>query len=65
MAVIIVVVIVLLTVTAFFYVRQPQFGDAPSGKRLELIRKSPSYKDGKFQTLVPPLCLRKATATQK
>lgn len=53
MAVIIVVVIALLTVTAFFYVRQPQFGDAPSGKRLERIRQSPNYKDGKFQNLSP------------
>lgn len=35
-----------------FYVRQPQFGGLPEGARLELIKKSPNYKDGKFRNRV-------------
>lgn len=31
--------------------RHPQFGRAPSGKRLERIKRSPNYKDGKFQNI--------------
>jgi L-ascorbate metabolism protein UlaG (beta-lactamase superfamily) len=30
---------------------QPKFGKAPSGARLERIKKSPNYKDGAFQNL--------------
>lgn len=37
----------------FIFIHQPQFGDAPTGKRLERIRKSPHYRDGKFQNLSP------------
>lgn len=29
--------------------QHPKFGKAPSGERLERIRKSPNYKNGKFQ----------------
>ena len=39
----------LLVIATFFYMRQPKFGQAPSGERLELIKKSPNYRDGKFQ----------------
>lgn len=53
MTMFIIAVIVLITVTAFFYVQQPQFGDAPSGKRLERILQSRNYKDGKFVNLSP------------
>ncbi|WP_211229817.1 MBL fold metallo-hydrolase [Olivibacter sitiensis] len=31
--------------------RQEKFGQAPSGKRLELIRQSPNYRDGNFQNV--------------
>ncbi len=41
-----------LAIVAFFYMKQPQFGALPEGKRLELIEKSPHYKDGKFRNLV-------------
>lgn len=44
--------IVLLIIAAYFYMRQPQFGKAPSGKRLALIEKSPHYKKGRFRNLV-------------
>ena len=42
-------IISLLVTVTFFYMRQPQFGKAPRGKRLEQLQKSPNYKDGKFQ----------------
>lgn len=45
--------IVLITIAAFVYMQQPQFGKAPSGERLERIRQSPNYRDGKFQNLSP------------
>lgn len=31
--------------------RQPQFGKAPAGKRMERLRQSPNYKDGKFRNI--------------
>src|SRR5690554_374499 len=34
-----------------FYLQRPKFGKAPSGKRLELIKKSDNYKEGSFQNL--------------
>jgi L-ascorbate metabolism protein UlaG (beta-lactamase superfamily) len=39
----------ILFVFGLYFLNQPQFGKAPSGKRLERIKKSPQYKDGKFQ----------------
>lgn len=44
--------IVLLAIATVIYMRQPQFGKAPSGERLALIEKSPHYKDGRFRNLV-------------
>jgi L-ascorbate metabolism protein UlaG (beta-lactamase superfamily) len=38
-------------VLLFFWLSQPKFGKLPSGKRLEVIKKSPNYRDGKFQNL--------------
>lgn len=32
----------------FFYLKQEQFGALPSGKRLELVEKSPNFKNGSF-----------------
>lgn len=39
------------------YLQNPNFGKSPSGNRLERIKQSPNYKDGKFQnlTLTPDL----------
>src|SRR5258708_10565995 len=31
----------------------PQFGKAPTGERQQRIEKSPNYRDGSFQNLVP------------
>ena len=35
----------------WFYMKKPQFGALPEGERLELIKKSPHYKEGKFRNL--------------
>ncbi|MBW8687916.1 MBL fold metallo-hydrolase [Chitinophaga sp. B61] len=41
----------LLTIIVLLYMRHPLFGEKPSGKRLELIKQSPHYKDGQFQNI--------------
>lgn len=43
--------LLLLAVSTFLYMRQEKFGKAPSGERLERIKKSPHYQDGKFQNV--------------
>jgi len=35
----------------YIFIQQPKFGKAPSGERLERIKKSANYKEGKFQNL--------------
>lgn len=42
---------VLLSITIFIFMQQAQFGKQPSGSRLELIKKSPNFRDGSFQNL--------------
>jgi L-ascorbate metabolism protein UlaG (beta-lactamase superfamily) len=42
-------VLLLCVIAIFFYMRQAKFGKAPGTARLELMKKSPNYKDGKFQ----------------
>lgn len=44
-------VILILTIVIFFYIRLEKFGKAPGGERMEIIKKSPSFKDGKFRNL--------------
>lgn len=44
--------IAILAIATYFYMKQPQFGALPEGARLELIKKSPNYKNGKFRNLV-------------
>ncbi|HRN56491.1 MAG TPA: hypothetical protein PLL71_08565 [Agriterribacter sp.] len=39
------------TATVFLYIRQAKFGKAPAGERLERMKKSPHYQNGKFQNL--------------
>lgn len=41
--------LLLLALGIFLFLRQPLFGKAPSGVRLERMKQSPNYKDGKFQ----------------
>lgn len=40
-----------LTAGTFLFLRHPRFGKAPSGQRLEKMRKSPYYREGKFDNL--------------
>lgn len=44
-------VVILSIASTFIFLRQPIFGKAPNGKRLEQIQKSPNYRDGKFQNI--------------
>ncbi|EOR95916.1 Outer membrane protein romA [Arcticibacter svalbardensis MN12-7] len=41
----------LIAFAILIFMRQPQFGKSPSGKRLELMKQSPNYKDGAFQNI--------------
>src|SRR5690606_19980337 len=43
------IVIAVLAIAIFLFMQQASFGKAPSGARLERIKKSPQYKDGAFQ----------------
>ena len=42
-------VIIILVFSGFQFLQQDLFGARPGGKRLELIKKSKNYRDGKFQ----------------
>lgn len=45
------ILIGILAVTTMLYMRQDLFGKSPEGARLERIKKSPNFKNGKFQNL--------------
>lgn len=47
----IVIVILVLYFGVTLFMQQPQFGKAPAGSRLERIKNSPNYRNGKFQNL--------------
>jgi len=53
----IVSVILLLVVATTIFINQPSFGRAPRGERLERIKKSPNYKNGKFQNIIPTVAM--------
>lgn len=44
-------VALLLAIATIIYMHHPKFGKAPSSTRLELIKRSPNFKDGKFQNI--------------
>ncbi|HET6226328.1 MAG TPA: MBL fold metallo-hydrolase [Bacteroidia bacterium] len=46
-----IVIILSLIAVVYLYTLLPKFGRKPSGKRLEVIQKSPNYKKGKFQNI--------------
>lgn len=50
-------IILLLVIATFAYMQHPKFGKAPNGKRLEILKNSPNFKNGEFQNLqfTPPL----------
>ena len=47
----ILVVISGLFICVFIFMNTKQFGRIPKGERLELIKKSPNYRHGKFQNI--------------
>lgn len=52
-AMIVIGIILLLAIGGGVFLNQPSFGKLPSGERLERIRRSPNFRDGEFQNLVP------------
>lgn len=46
-------IILILFISGCIFMNQAKFGKHPSGKRLELVKKSPNWKDGEFQNLSP------------
>ncbi|MEJ6981819.1 MBL fold metallo-hydrolase [Pedobacter sp. P351] len=48
-----ILILLLLVVFTYIFLHQPQFGKISSGKRLERIRNSPNYRNGKFQNINP------------
>lgn len=49
---VIVPILVLLTFVLMYLIFSPRVGSDPKGERLERIRSSPNYRDGKFQNVV-------------
>lgn len=45
------IIISVLLLATLLYMQQDKFGKAPDGARLERIKRSPHYKNGKFQNL--------------
>lgn len=43
--------IIIFTIIGLVFINQKKFGKLPKGERLALIKKSPNYKNGKFQNL--------------
>lgn len=43
--------IIVVTLSVLYFLNQPQFGKAPSGERLEKLKKSPHYKNGTFENI--------------
>ena len=46
-------ILALLSLAVALFVQQPKFGKTPAGERLARIKKSPHYRNGKFQNLSP------------
>ena len=44
-------VIALIAISVVIFINQPKFGKIPHGKRMERVKNSPNYRDGKFQNL--------------
>lgn len=45
------IIIAVLGTTTLLYMQQDKFGKSPSGERLEKMKQSPNFKNGKFQNL--------------
>ncbi|MCD8264015.1 MAG: hypothetical protein LUD02_07520 [Tannerellaceae bacterium] len=42
-------VLAVLIIGVVTFINQPRFGSTPKGERLERVKNSPNYQDGKFQ----------------
>ncbi len=51
MFIVIVAIVVLIVLAVVVFLEQPQFGRVPSGDRLERIKRSPNFRNGKFQNI--------------
>lgn len=49
--IIMILLVATLSITAIGYMRQDKFGQSPTEARLDRIKKSPHFRDGKFQNL--------------
>jgi L-ascorbate metabolism protein UlaG (beta-lactamase superfamily) len=43
--------IILALLAVLLFLQDPRFGKAPAGERLQLIKKSPNYREGRFQNI--------------
>ncbi len=59
------IIIAALVVGTMMFMKQEQFGALPTGERLEKIKKSPHYKEGKFVNLSPTPQLSEDTSMPK
>lgn len=48
-------IVLVLVIVGVAFINQPSFGKLPSGERLDRVRNSPNYRDGKFQNLSPTI----------
>lgn len=53
MTISVLLITILIAISVHIFLRQSQFGKQPSGELMEIIKKSPNYKDGKFQNITP------------
>lgn len=50
---IIILIILIVSVSIVLFMNSKKFGQLPKGERLQRIKESPNYRDGKFQNLEP------------
>jgi len=53
MLTILIIVLAVSGLSVFIFLQQAKFGRLPTGERLVRIEKSPHYRDGRFQNLIP------------
>lgn len=47
------ILVLVLTASVFIFMQTARFGKLPAGERLEIIKQSPNYLNGRFQNLSP------------
>ncbi len=50
---IVLAILIVFIIGVLAFINQPSFGSTPKEKRLERIKKSPNYQNGKFQNIEP------------